>query len=144
MKLMPASRAAPQIWAAVASSESPPNDIARCATPSPRFCRGSASSACKGGFDAMEDLLLRRRNLADAEEATRRGRDHLREPDDLVLEQLVLLVVELAGERLDIGLPGLDQAAVGALLEPGLEQLVAVAALLEPLAVRTLEDRAAL
>ena len=51
--------------------------------------------AVERGFDAREDLLLGRRHLADAEEAAGGGRDHLREPDDLVLEQAVLLVVEL-------------------------------------------------
>src|SRR6186713_3112435 len=104
MKLTPASRAARQSWLAVASSASPPNDIVPSAmrdTLTPVLPRKRSisdrpvSSARERRIDAREHLLLRRRHLADAEEAARSSGDHLREPDDLVLEQLVLLVVEL-------------------------------------------------
>src|ERR1043165_8936232 len=101
------------------------------------------SSPVERGFDAVQALLLAARHLAEAEDAARRRRHHLREPDDLVLEQAVLLVVELARERLDVRLPRVEQRDVGTLGQPGLQQLVAVGALLEPLAVRALEDRAA-
>src|SRR5262245_56240043 len=92
----------------------------------------------------MQDLLLGRRHLAEAEDAARGGRDQLGEPDDLVLEQAVLLVVELRRERLDVGLPRGEQLVAGLALEPALQQLVAIAALLEALAMRALEDRGAL
>ena len=71
--------------------------------------RQQGGSARERGLDAVQRLLLGARHLAEAEQAAGRRRDHLREADDLVLEQPVLLVVELAGERLDVRLPRVEQ-----------------------------------
>src|SRR5205814_384736 len=60
------------------------------------------TSAVESGFDPLQHLLLVLRDPPDAEETTGRRGDHLREADDLVLEQAVLLVVELRRERLDV------------------------------------------
>src|SRR3569623_2691873 len=148
MKLTPASRAARQTCADVASSESPPNDIAPSATletMTPVLPRvRNTRLAVERGCDPREHLLLGSRDAADAEEAAGGARDHLREADDLVLEQAVLLVVELRGQRLDVRLPRLEQLVARALREPRLQQVVAGRALLEALAMRALQDRGAL
>src|SRR5258708_2232168 len=124
MKLMPASRAARQTCAAVASSESPPNDIVPSATLEtwtpvlPRARMGQAQhpapvlaigSARERAFDALQHFFFGCRDATDAEEATGGACDHLREADDLILQQAVLLVVELRGQRLDVRLPRLEQ-----------------------------------
>src|SRR5215475_2782296 len=135
IRLTPASRAARQIAAEVASSASPPNAIAPSAmletltpvAPSSLIARPASShgdSSVERGLDAVEHLLLGGRHLAEAEDPAGRGRDQLGEPDDLVLEQPVLLVVELRRQRLDVGLPCGEQLVAGLALEPGLEQLV--------------------
>src|SRR5664279_4515392 len=126
MKLMPASRAARQTCAAVASSESPPNDIAPSATletltpvlPRARMLRAhhpasalAIGSARERAFDPLQHFFFRCRNPTDAEEATGGAGNHLREADDLILQQAVLLVVELRGQRLDVRLPRLEQRA---------------------------------
>src|SRR3977135_4477281 len=97
---MPASRAMRQIDAAVASSASLPNAIAPSAmreilTPVLPSCLIDPASALERGLDAVPPLPPGRRHLPEPEDPAGRRGDHLRDPDDLVLEQPALLVVEL-------------------------------------------------
>src|SRR5215211_6438832 len=96
---------------AAASSASPPNAIApsemrETLTPvRPSNFTDDPRSTGERAFDPSEGLLLGARHFAEAEDAAGRRRDHLREADDLILEEAVLFVVELRRECLDIGLP---------------------------------------